>query len=70
MHPNFSRANQEKILCTNIKRDEINMNITNDNTLNLHNNLLNNDNKYMKVTLKFNLIVVARLLISAHYHKF
>ena len=38
---------------TNIKRDEVTiMNIINDNTFNLHNNLLNNDNKYMKVTPK------------------
>ena len=53
MHLNFSRANQEKKQRTNIKRDEINiMNIINDNTFNLCNSLLNNDNKYMKVTLK------------------
>ena len=46
---------------TNIKGDEINiMNIINDNTFNLHNSLLNNDNRYMKVTLKSNLIGVAR----------
>ena len=33
---------------TNIKRDEINiMNIIKDNNFNLHNSLLNNDNKYM-----------------------
>ena len=32
------------------------MNIINDNTFNLHNSLLNNDNKYMKVTLKPKLI--------------
>ena len=59
-HLNFSRANQEKILVkqsTNIKCDEINiMNIINDNTFNLHNSLLNNDNRYMKVTLKSKLI--------------
>ena len=36
MHPNFSRANQEKKQRTNIKHDEINiMNIINDNTFNL-----------------------------------
>ena len=58
-HPNFSRANQEKDQNTNIKRDEINiMNIINDITFNLHNNLLNNDNRYMKVTLKSKLIGV------------
>ena len=63
-HPNFSRANQEKLLVkqsTNIKHDEINtMNITNDNTFNLHNSLLNNYNRYMKVTLKSKRIGVAR----------
>ena len=53
MHPIFSRASQEKKQSTNIKHDEINiMNIIN-NTFNLHNSLLNNDNRYMKVTLKF-----------------
>ena len=36
------------------------MNIINDNTFNLHNNFLNNDIRYMKVTLKSNLIGVAR----------
>ena len=46
------------------------MNIIDDNTFNLHYSLLNNDNKYMKVTLKSKLIEVARLLISADYHKF
>ena len=45
----------------NIKRDEINiMNIINDNTFNLHNSHLNNDNRYMKVTLNSKLIGVAR----------
>ena len=35
---------------TNIKREEINlMNTINDNTFNLHNSLLNNDNRYLKV---------------------
>ena len=38
-------------------------------TLNLHNSLLNNDNR-MKVTLKSKLIGVARELISADYRKF
>ena len=39
-HPNFRKANQEKVLVkqSTIKRDEINMmNIINDNTFNLHN---------------------------------
>ena len=61
-HSNFSWANKKnKKQSTNIKRDEINiMNIINDNTFNLHNSLLNNDNRYMKVTLKSKLIGVAR----------
>ena len=54
-HPNFSRANQEKNLVKqiiNIKCHEINiMNIINDNIFNRHNSRLNNDNRYMKVTL-------------------
>ena len=42
---------KKKKISANIKRDEINiMNIINDNTFNLHNNLLNNDYRYMKVT--------------------
>ena len=46
---------------TNIKCDEINtMNIFNDNTFDLHNSLLNNDNRYTKVTLRSKLIRVAR----------
>ena len=54
MQPNFSRANKKK-QSTNIKRDEIIiMNIINDNTFNLHISHLNNDNRYMKVTLKSN----------------
>ena len=36
----------------------------------INNNLLNNENKYMKVTLKSKLIGVARSLISANYHEF
>ena len=56
---------------TNIKRDEINItNRINDNTFNLHNSLLNNDNRYMKFTLKSKLIGVARWLISADYSEF
>ena len=34
--------------------------IINDNTFNLHNSLLNNDNRYMKVTLNSKLIEVGR----------
>ena len=61
MHPNFSRANQEKKQSTIIKRGEINlMNIIKANTFNLHNSLLNNDNRYMKVTQKSKLRGVAR----------
>ena len=60
-HPNFSRANQDKKQSTNIKHDEIDiMNIINDNTFNLHNSLLNNDNRYMKITQKSTVIGVAR----------
>ena len=73
-HPNFSWTNQEHFLekqSTNIKRDEINiMNIINDNTFNLHNSLLNNDNWYMKVTLKSKLIRIAWQPISADYREF
>ena len=36
------------------------MNIINDNTFNQHISLLNNDNRYKKVTLKSKLIGVAR----------
>ena len=46
------------------------MNIINDNAFNQHNSLLNDDNRYMKVTLKSKLIAVARSLISADYHEF
>ena len=46
---------------THLKRSEINiMNIINDNTFNLHDSLLNNDNRYMKVTLKSQLTGVTR----------
>ena len=56
---------------TNIKPDEINiMNIINDNTFNLQNKLLNDDNRYIKITLKLKLIAVTRLLISADYREF
>ena len=45
----------------NIKRDEIDiMNIINDNTFNLRNTRLNNDNRYMKFTRKSNLLGVTR----------
>ena len=55
-HPNISRANQG-VKSTNIKNDEINiMSIINDNIFNLYNNHLNNDNRYMKVTLKSKLM--------------
>ena len=40
------------------------------NTFNLYNNLLNNDKRYMKVTLKSKLIGVARWLISADNREF
>ena len=46
------------------------MNIINDNTFNLHNSLLNNDNRFLKVTLKSKQTGVARKLISADYHEF
>ena len=61
-HPKFRRSNQEKKKqSTNIKYDEINiMNIINDITFNLHNSLLKNDKRYMKVTLKSKRIGVAR----------
>ena len=36
------------------------MNIINDNTFNLHDSLLNTDNRYLKVTLKSKLIGVVR----------
>ena len=61
MHPNFNRANQEKKQSINIKQNEINiMNIINDNTFNIYNSFLNNDNRSMKVILKSKLIGVAR----------
>ena len=37
------------------------MNIINDDTFNMHNNLLNNDNRYMKVTLKSKQIWVGQV---------
>ena len=44
-----------------MKRDEINiMNIINENTFNLHHNLLDNDNRYIKVRIKSKLIGVTR----------
>ena len=53
---------------TNISCDEINiMTIINDNTFNPHNNFLNNENKYMKVTQKSKIIGVARELILADH---
>ena len=60
-HTPISTGQIKKKKSTNIKRDEIDiMNIINDNTFNLHNSLLKNDNRYMKVTLKFKLIGIAR----------
>ena len=45
---------------TQIKHDEINiMNIINDKTFNQHYSVLNNDNWYMKVTLKSKLIGIS-----------
>ena len=59
--PILAKQIKKKQSTTNIRRDEINiMNIIYGNTFNLHNSLLNYDNKYMKVTLKSNLIGVAR----------
>ena len=46
------------------------MNIINDNTFSLPNSFLNNDDRYMKVTPKSELIGVARSLISANYREF
>ena len=84
-HLNFSWVNQEKKTkkktkkqnkkknkrSTNIKRNEITkMNIINDITFNLHNKLLINDNRYMKVTLKSKLIGVAKYIISNDYREF
>ena len=60
-----------KIQGTNIKHKEINiMSIINDNTFNLHNRLLDNENRYRKVTHKSKFIGVARKLISANYREF
>ena len=51
---------KKKKQSTNIKRDKINiMNVINDGTFDPHNSLLNNDNWYIKVALKSNLIGVA-----------
>ena len=44
--------------------------IINNNTFNLHNNLLNNDDRFMKVTLKSKLIGVARWVILTDYREF
>ena len=51
--PQFQQGkSRKKKKTTCIKRDEINIiNIINDNTFNLHNRLLENNNRYMKVTL-------------------
>ena len=56
--PISARKIKKKKQSTNIKRDEINiMNKINDNTFNLHKRLLNNPNWYMKIILKWRLIV-------------
>ena len=58
--PQFQQGKSREKLSTNIKCDKINiMNIINDETFNLHNSLLNNDNRYIKITLKSELIGVA-----------
>ena len=65
--PQFQQGKSRK-KSTNIKHYEIDiMNIINDNTFNMHNRLLSNNNRYMKVTLKSKLIGVARSLILANY---
>ena len=46
------------------------MNIINENTFDLLNNPLDNNNRYMKVILKSKLMGVARLLILTVYHEF
>ena len=46
------------------------MNIFNDNIFNLHNSRLNNDNRFMKGTLKSKLIGVAILLNLTDYREF
>ena len=52
MPPDFSRANKKK-QSTKIKLDDINIwNNINYNTFNMHDRLLNNDNKYVKVIRK------------------
>ena len=59
--PQFQQCKSRKKQSTNIKRDKIDIiNIINDNTFNLHNCLLNNHYRYMKVTLKSKLIGVVR----------
>ena len=64
-HTNFSRSNQEKnkVQILNVMKFiyiNILMYIINDNTFSLNNYLLNNHNRYMKVTLKSKLIGVSR----------
>ena len=46
------------------------MNIINETLLICIIAFLNNDNKYIKVTIKYKLIGVARYLISADYREF
>ena len=67
-HPNLARADPEKILKLNVMK--LLLYIINDNISNLHNSLFDNDNTYMKVTLKSKLTGVARYVISADYRKF
>ena len=69
-NPNFSLGKSRKKQSTNIKCDEINLMNIIKNTFNLHNSLLNKDNKYMKVTLNSKLLGVARQVISTDYCEF
>ena len=67
-HTSISPGQIKKKQSTNIKLDEINrINVINDNSFI---GILNNDNKYMKVTLKSQLTRVASLLTSGDYCEF
>ena len=58
--PQFLQGKLRKKQSNNIKRDEINIiNIIN-NSFNLHNTLLNNDPRYVKVTIKSKLTGVVK----------
>ena len=74
MHPISARPIKKKIVVeqsTKIEHDEIDIiNIIIDKTYNLQNSVLNNGNKYMKVTLMFKLIGDVKELILADYHEF